>query len=260
MDLGLDGKRAVVAAASKGLGFSIADALASEGCRVAICSRDEGRVSDAAARIRSVHQTEVHASVVDIADADQLRAWIDAMGSRWGGLDLIVPNGGGPKAAVFDELDEADWDKAYDLVLRSAFVAASSAKPHLGPGGAVLFNTSISVREPLSALALSTIFRAGVASLSKLLADDWAPDGIRVNHLIPGRIITERVAELDGYLAQQRGVSVEEVRAGYETAIPMGRYGTPSEYAQAAVFLLSDAASYITGASLQVDGGVLRAI
>jgi 3-oxoacyl-[acyl-carrier protein] reductase len=260
MDLGLTGKRAVVAAASKGLGFAIADALAAEGCRLAICSRDEQRVADAAERIRSEHSAEVHAAVVDVTDGGELRRWIDDAASRWGGLDLVVPNGGGPRAANFDELDERDWDTAYRQVLRPALTTAAAARPHLRRGGSLLFMTSISVREPLGALALSTVFRAGVTATAKLLADEWAADGIRVNHLIPGRILTERVADLDGYLAAQQGVPIEQVRREYEASIPLQRYGTPGEYAAAAVFLLSDAASYITGASLQVDGGVLRGI
>ncbi|MGI9586347.1 MAG: SDR family oxidoreductase [Acidimicrobiia bacterium] len=260
MELGLRGKRAVVAAASKGLGFAIADSLAAEGCAISICSRDEDRINDAANRIREAHGAEVHASVVDIAEGDQITEWIDASAHRWGGIDLVVANGGGPRAASFGELDQDDWDRSYQLVLRSALTIATAAKPHLGPGASVLYNTSVSVREPLRALALSTVFRAGVTALSKLLADEWARDGIRVNHLIPGRILTDRVIDLDGYLADVRGVSVEDVQAAYSESIPLGRYGSPDEYAAAAVFLLSDAASYITGASLQVDGGVLRAI
>lgn len=260
MDLGLRGKRALVAASSKGLGFAIANNLAAEGCRLAISSRDGDRVADAADRIREAHGVEVTASVVDITDGHSLQRWINTTGENWDGLDLVVPNGGGPKAAVFDETSPEDWDRSYQLILKSALLAASTARPHMKSGSSLLFMTSISVREPLAALAMSTVFRAGVTSLAKLLADEWAGDGIRVNHLIPGRIQTERVEELDSYLAAQRDTSIDEIRAGYETAIPLGRYGTADEYAAAAVFLLSDAASYITGASLQVDGGVLRGI
>lgn len=260
METGLSGKRALVAAASKGLGFAIADGLAAEGCRLAICSRDDGRIADAAERLKAKHDVEVVPSAVDINDEESLSQWITGSAERFGGLDLVVPNGGGPRAATFGETQPEDWDAGYQLVLRSALTTAYAAKPHLSRGSSILFMTSISVKEPLGALALSTIFRAGVRSLSKLLADEWAGDGIRVNHLIPGRIQTERVIDLDGYLAEQRGVPVEEIRATYEAGIPLHRYGTPEEYAAAAVFLLSDLASYITGASLQVDGGVLRAI
>lgn len=227
---------------------------------LSICSRNESRIEDAADRIRSTHNVEVHSAVVDITVQDELRDWIDTSAERWDGLDLVVPNGGGPKAASFSETGPADWDTSYELILKSALVTAATARHYLQSGSSVLFMTSISVREPLAALAMSTVFRAGVTSLAKLLADEWAADGIRVNHLIPGRIETERVIDLDGYLAEQQGVPIETIRAGYEAAIPMKRYGSAEEYAAAAVFLLSDAASYITGASLQVDGGVLRAI
>jgi 3-oxoacyl-[acyl-carrier protein] reductase len=124
----------------------------------------------------------------------------------------------------------------------------------------MLYLTSTSVREPIGALAMSTVFRAGVASLAKLLANDWAAEGIRVNHLIPGRIATERLDELDGAAAQRSDSTTDAVRAANERAIPLGRYGVPDEFAAAATFLVSDAASYITGATLQVDGGALRSV
>jgi 3-oxoacyl-[acyl-carrier protein] reductase len=260
VELGLDGKRALVAAASKGLGYSIADALAAEGCVLSICSRDRDSIESAASSIRDRHGVAVVAASVDVADDGQVRSWVEDTAERWAGLDLIVHNGGGPPAATFDSTSAESWDDAYRLVLRSALGLASSAKPHLARGGSVLFNTSISVKEPLAALSLSTVFRAGVAALSKLLADEWARDEIRVNQLIPGRIETDRVVYFDEYNARQRGVSVDEIREEGFSTIPLRRYGTPEEYAAAAVFLLSDAASYVTGASLQVDGGVLRGI
>ena len=260
MNLRLDGKRAVVAAASKGLGFAIADGLAAEGCTLAICSRDREGIEAAATSIRDRHGVEVVATPVDVAHDEQVKRWVDDAAERWAGLDLVVQNGGGPPAARFDSTLTDSWDDAYRLVLRSALSLASSARPHLAPGGSVLFNTSVSVREPLAGLSLSTVFRAGVAALSKLLADEWAADGIRVNQLIPGRIETDRVIYFDEFNAEQRGVSVDEIREEGFSTIPLHRYGTAEEYAAAAVFLLSDAASYITGASLQVDGGVLRGI
>lgn len=124
----------------------------------------------------------------------------------------------------------------------------------------MLYLTSSSVREPISALVLSNVFRAGVAALAKTLASDWAQDGVRVNQLIPGRIATERVAELDAYVAERRGVSPDEVRSMSQAAIPLGRYGVPDEFANAAVFLVSPAASFITGATLAVDGGALKSV
>jgi len=259
MDLGLTGKRAIVAASSTGLGYAIAAALAEEGASVAICARDEERLVAAADRIRAETSAEVRERALDVTDPAALRAWIDDAASFWGGLDLAVPNAGGPPPGTFADTDPDAWDAAYRLTLRSALSFAHTVRPHLAPGGAMLFMTSISVRQPIRTLFLSTVFRAAVAAMAKALADEWAPE-IRVNHLIPGRIATDRVAALDAEAAARRGTTVAAVRAANEEAIPLGRYGKSEEYAAAATFLLSDAASYITGASLQVDGGVLREI
>ena len=260
MDLGLEGKRAVVAASSAGLGAAIARTLAAEGCTVSISSRDAERIHARAEAIAAETGGVVHPSVLDVADAGAIGRWVAESAEAMGGLDIVVANAGGPPGAVFDDTEPADWDAAYALTLRSAMAFASAARPHLSAGSAVLFMTSISARQPISALAMSTVFRGGVAALAKLLADDWGPAGIRVNHLIPGRIATERVASLDASAASATGVTVEEVRLRNEAGIPLGRYGEPGEYAAAATFLVSPAASYITGATLQVDGGVIRAI
>ena len=260
MELGLAGRRCAVAAASSGLGFAIAGALAAEGCRVALCSRDSGRAESAARRIAETTGAEVHGSVCDVASPGASSAWLDSAAARWGGFDVVVPNAGGPPPGTFAEVGPDEWDAAYRLTLRSALEAARAARPHLGRGSAVLFSTSASVREPIGTLLLSTVFRAGVAALAKSLADEWADAGIRVNHLIPGRIATERVAALDDDSARRRGTDASDVRRAHEERIPLGRYGAPAEYAAAAVFLVSDAASYITGATLQVDGGSLRQI
>lgn len=260
MDLGIAGKRAVVAAASKGLGFAVARELATEGARVAICSRDAAGAREAADRIRSYTGAEVRSAAVDVSDLSQVRTWLDSVAGEWGGLDIVVPNAGGPPAGTFADTDPEMWDAAYLLTLRSALGFARYARPHLGAGSTMLFMTSTSVKQPAGSLTLSTIFRSGVVGLAKALADEWAGDGIRVNHLIPGRIATERVAQLDAFVAERDGITREEARSRSEAQIPLGRYGEGAEYAAAATFLVSDAASYITGATLQVDGGVVREI
>lgn len=260
MDLGLRGKRAVVLAASAGLGLAVARALAAEGCRVAICSRERERIDAAAAALRAETGAEVVAAAVDVTQAGDLASWIDEVAMGWGGLDIVVSNAGGPAPGRFEDLGPDAWDAAYRLTLRSALETMWAAGPHLGPGGAVVLMTSLTVKEPLGNLVLSTIFRAGVSALAKVLADEWAVRGVRVNQLIPGRIVTARVAAMDEATARRRGVTLAEVRSGQEAAIPMGRYGDPEEFARAAVFLVSDAASYITGASLAVDGGLIRSI
>jgi 3-oxoacyl-[acyl-carrier protein] reductase len=260
VDLGLQGKRAAVAASSGGLGLAVARALAAEGCRVGICGRDRERIEAAAASIRSATGSEVLPAVVDVSGEGQVTRWLDGLASGWRGLDLVVPNAGGPPPGTFADVGPADWDGAYRLTLRSALETARAARPHLPRGGAMLFSTAVSTRQPVATLVLSMVFRSGVSALAKALADEWAADGIRVNHLIPGRIATDRVAELDEEIAHREGITVEQARAHSRSAIPLGRYGDPEEFAAAAVFLLSDAAGYVTGATLAVDGGMLRPI
>lgn len=260
MDLGLSGKRALVGAASTGLGFAIAMELAGEGCQVTIGSRHADRINAAATTIAEATGATVRALVCDVTVDDSIRSFVDDAAELMGGIDLVVPNAGGPPYGTFADLSTEQWEQGYRLTLASAVSFARHARPRLGAGGAMLFMTSVSSREPIGTLFLSSVYRAGVAALSKALATEWAPAGIRVNHLIPGRISTERVASLDEETARRRGVDAAEVRRTSEAAIPLGRYGKPAEYARAAAFLLSDAASYITGATLQVDGGMLHGI
>jgi 3-oxoacyl-[acyl-carrier protein] reductase len=260
MDLGLTGKRALVAAASRGLGAAIALELAKEGCTVEISSRSLDRAQATADRIGSETGTVVTAAEVDVSDAAAISGWVDAAAARFDGLDIVIPNAGGPPAALFNETSPADWDAAYALILRSAMTFAAASRPHFSRDGTLLYMTSSSVREPVSVLAMSGVFRSGVSMLAKTLANEWAADGIRVNHLIPGRIATERLTELDAHVSQTTGRTIGEVRAANEQAIPLGRYGEPLEFATAAAFLVSPAASYITGATLQVDGGSIRGV
>lgn len=211
MNLGLNGKRALVSAASSGLGYAIARALAVEGCTVALCSRSKERIDAAADRIRAGTGATVVAAQCDVTDGEALAGWIDDVAAAMGGLEIVVANAAGPRHGSFADLSLEDWDAAYALTLRSAVVTARASGKHLGAGGALLFMTSSSVKEPKPLLVLSNALRAGVASLAKTLANEWGERGVRVNHLIPGRIATERLSSYNESMATSESVGVEEV-------------------------------------------------
>ena len=258
MDLGLKDKVALVAGASKGLGFGVARALARDGANVSLCSRDAAAVEKAATQIAQETGATTLATACDVTKAEDIQAWIDRTVSQWGRIDALLVNGGGPPAATFKELTDAQWQAAFELLLLSTVRMIRSALPHMGKGSAILVSTSSSVREPIEKLGLSTVMRSGVAGLVKTLADELAGDGIRVNNIIPGRIETERINYLDQAAATRQGISVEDVRKQSIARIPLKRLGTIDEFGAAAAFLLSPAAEYITGATLQVDGGQMR--
>ncbi len=265
MDLGLSGKVALVAAASKGLGKAIAHEFAREGAKVAMCSREEAAISSAAAEIAKDTGAETLALAVDLSTAAGCEAFVRRSVERFGRIDVLVVNAGGPPPGRFEELDETAWTKAFDLTLMSAVRLTRIALPELKKTkGNIVYSTSTSVRQPTQYLnlILSNSLRAAVHGMLKTLSKDLAQDGIRVNAVQPGRIATDRLIQLDGITAQRTGRSIEEVRREWETSgvIPLGRYGRPEEYANAVVFLASAKASYITGVSLQVDGGMLMAM
>jgi 3-oxoacyl-[acyl-carrier protein] reductase len=261
MDLGLRGKRVLVAAASKGLGRAIAAEFVREGARVAVCSRDRERIEQVAREIGAEH-----AVAADLSTEAGCTAFVDGAVKALGGIDVLIVNAGGPKPGKFADLDDAAWQKAFELTLLSAVRLTRLAVPELRRSkGSILFSTSTSVRQPGSpaygTLMLSNGLRAAVHGLLKTLSTELAVDGIRVNAIQPGRISTERIAELDADTAKREGVAVEKIQERFEKgAIPLGRYGTPEEFAAAAVFLASPRASYITGVSLQVDGGMLTSM
>ena len=262
MNLGLTDKIAMVAGASRGLGFAVARALAREGVQVSMSSRNAEAIAAAGARIEQETGRGVASMAVDVRSADDIARWHQATVERFGGVDLLYPNSGGPPPGPTLKFDDAAWQNAFELLLLSAVRMIRLAVPSMAArgGGAIVLPTSSAVREPIPNISLSTVMRTSVASLSKTLALELAPQKIRVNQLIPGRIRTDRVEEIDVDNAQRLGITKEEQRKRIWATIPMGRYGDPDSFAAAAVFLFSDAASYITGASLQVDGGLIRAI
>jgi 3-oxoacyl-[acyl-carrier protein] reductase len=260
MELGLKGKVAMVAGASRGLGYAVARGLAAEGVKVSMSSRDESKIADAAKRIAAETYADTFAMAVDVRSAESLTAWHAKTMEKFGGVDLLFVNAGGPPAGTTLSFDDAAWQGAFELLVLSAVRMVRLAVPSMKSrgGGAIVVSTSSAVKEPIPNLALSNVIRSSVSALSKTLANELAADNIRVNHLLPGRIDTDRVRELDTMRGKAAGTSADDIKASYSKVIPLGRYGAPNEFGSAAVFLFSDAARYITGASLQVDGGLIK--
>jgi 3-oxoacyl-[acyl-carrier protein] reductase len=262
MDLGLKGKVALVSGASKGLGFAVAKALAGEGASVSISSRDQQAIEAAAKRIERETGGKVIAMPVDVRDKAAIERWVAHSVETFGGIDALMTNSGGPPAGDALSFDDAAWQDAAELLLFSTIRMIRAVVPHIERrgGGAVLVSTSSSVKEPVPNLGLSTVLRASVSALSKTLALELASRKIRVNQIIPGRIDTDRVRHLDEVNAKKAGTTAEQARAKAVAAIPMGRYGNIDEFGRVGAFLLSDAASYMTGATVQVDGGQIRSV
>lgn len=260
MELGLEGKVALVAAASKGLGYGIARALAGEGAKVSLCSRDLDSASAAADKLRAETGVEALAFACDVSDPAQIAGWVDGTRRAWGSIDALVTNAGGPPSLVLHEASDEQWEAAFNLTLMSAVRIIRAALPHMNDGGAILTVTSSSTKEPITGLGLSTVMRAGVVGMVKVYADELAPRGIRINNLVPGRILTDRIIQLDQVTAERNNTTPDEARAKSEASIPLKRLGTIEEFGRAAAFLLSPAAGYTTGATLRVDGGAMRSI
>jgi len=251
----------MVAGASRGLGFGVAEALAREGAAVSISSSSQASIDEAATRLSSTG-AKVLASVVDVRNAGHIAAWGKTTIERFGGIDLLFTNSGGPPAGAAISFDDAAWQNAIDLLLFSTLRMVRAVAPSMKQrgGGSILMSTSSSVKEPVPNLGLSTVVRASVSALAKTLAIELAPDRIRVNQIIPGRIDTDRVRHLDEITAKKQGVTADQAKAKAIASIPMGRYGEPPEYGRVAAFVLSDAAAYMTGSTVQVDGGLIRSV
>ncbi|WP_396624252.1 SDR family oxidoreductase [Luteitalea sp.] len=263
MDLGLTGKVAMVGGASRGLGFAVAKALVAEGAQVSIASRDAARIDAAAEALRAATPgAQVLAVPGDLRTAADITTWHDATMERFGGVDLLFVNTGGPPPGPSLSFDDAAWQGAVDLLLLSAVRMVRLAVPVMAArgGGSILMTTSSAVLEPIPNLALSNVVRASVAALVKTLSNELAPQKIRVNNLVPGRIDTDRVRELDEGRAKASNIDLPEQRRRMEASIPLGRYGAPDEFGKAAAFLLSDASAYTTGAFLQIDGGMIKGV
>jgi 3-oxoacyl-[acyl-carrier protein] reductase len=260
MDLGLEGRVALVAASSRGLGRATALALGREGARVAICARDAGALAATAGEIREETGAQVVPIVADLTDAEQIHHLADETLRQWGRIDVLVTNAGGPPAGFFDELGDADWLGAVELTLLSAVRLMRAVLPAMRAQewGRIINITSVSVKQPIDTLLLSNSLRMAVVGLAKTLALQEAPHGITVNNVAPGWTLTERVDELFQDRAARSSKTKEEEVAGITVDIPVGRLGDPSELAAAITFLASERAAYITGVTLPVDGGYIK--
>lgn len=261
MDLNLTDKPVIVCASSAGLGKATALEFAREGARVMLCSRREAELKKAAADIKAATGNEPAYTVVDVTKSADITRLVDATVTAFGGVFALVNNSGGPPAGGFDQFDDAAWQSAFELNLLSYIRTIRAALPQMrkAGGGRIVNFTSSSVKSPLDNLILSNTFRTGVLGLSKTLASELGKDRVLINVLGPGRIQTERIEQLDSIRATKTGVSVEQIRNDTFKTIPLGRYGTADEYAKIAVFLASPANTYITGQTLLVDGGMVKA-
>jgi 3-oxoacyl-[acyl-carrier protein] reductase len=257
MDLGLQGRAAIVGGASRGIGRAVAEGLAREGCRVAICARDEARLAQTADEIRAATGGEVLPVVCDMSLADDIRRFVASAIDAFGRIDIVVNNAGGPPPGPFESFDDDAWAKALDQNLLSVVRTVREALPHLrkSDAGRVINITSIAVKEPIPGLVLSNAARLGVVGLAKTLSRELGPDGITVNNVCPGLTLTDRMRELYGGRAGAAGRSLDDVLAEEARRIPLGRLGEPEDVAALVVFLASAQARHITGTTIQVDGG-----
>jgi 3-oxoacyl-[acyl-carrier protein] reductase len=258
MDLGLRGRIALVTGASKGMGKACALGLAAEGARVALCARTEADLKAAVDEVRGRTQADVLGVAADVTRPDQVRALVGRVAETLGSPDILIANCGGPPRGFFDDFDDAAWQGAVEVSLLSTVRLVRAVLPGMRARrwGRILTIQSVSVKQPLADLVLSNAVRPGVHGMMKTLALQLARDNILVNTLCPGRILTDRL--LGGLAAS--GLSREEYLARQSADIPLGRVGTAEEFASVAVFLASERASYVTGAALQVDGGLVRGL
>ena len=262
MDLGLKGKIALVAAASRGLGRAVAMELAVEGAALVICSRKAETIERTAKEIAAATGADILALPCDVAHAEEVARLVQSGLGRFGRIDILVTNGGGPPAGPFESFSSDAWEAAAQQTLFSAIELARQVLPGMKERrwGRILNITSIAVKQPVDNLILSNSLRAAVTGFARTLANEVATFGVTVNNIMPGYTRTERVEELARMMADKEGITPAEFIARWEKEIPMRRLGEPREFAALAAFLVSERASYITGTSIPVDGGWIKAI
>lgn len=262
MDLGLSGKVAIVCAASKGLGFAAAEELGREGARVAVCARTESTLTAAASTIQSRTGAETLPVAADVTDESAVVRLVETVRRRWGRVDILVNNAGGPPSGPFEKHTADAWSQSVELNFLSAVRLCRHVVPVMREQrwGRIINIASVTVKQPVDGLILSNAVRAAVVGLAKSLATELGPHGILVNNVCPGYTRTQRLIDLATAQARDSGRTIEDIYAAMEKSIPLGRLGEPAELAALIAFLASERASYITGTTIQVDGGFVRAM
>jgi len=262
MDMGIQGRVAVVAASSTGLGKAVALGLARDGVKLAICGRTDDTLQAAATEIRESTGTEVLARAVDVSVEAQVHDFVAEARHRFGAVDICVANAGGPPSKPFDQTTVAEWEGAVQLNLMSTLYLVREVLPAMRARkwGRIVTITSVSVKQPLDGLVLSNSVRSAVMGLVKSLANECGADNVLVNNVCPGFTATARLKGLAGRLAHAEGLTPDEIEARWTAQIPMRRLGNPEEFANLVVFLASERASYINGTSVAVDGGLVKGV
>ncbi len=262
MDLGLAGKAALVTASSQGIGKACALELAASGADLVICARGEEALETTRDEIADATGRKVAAVRTDLTSKDDIDALIARAVRALGKLDVLVTNAGGPPSGPFMDFDDEPWESAFKLNLMSVVRLNRAVVPIMrdAGGGSIVNLASVSVKEPLKGLVLSNAIRAAVVGLSKTLANELGPDGIRVNVVCPGFTATDRMTELITARAKREGKAFDEVAAGYYASVPLGKFAEPADIARTVTFLASDAAKYVTGVTVQVDGGFVKGL
>ena len=262
MELGLKGKVAIVAASSKGMGKACALGLAAEGASVAMCARTEAELIVAANEVREKTTAEALAVPADVTKLADIQRVVTKTVEAFGGVDILVTNAGGPPPGVFEQMTDAHWQGAFELNLLSTIRFIREVLPHMTKKrwGRIINIQSSSVKQPIDGLILSNAIRPGVVGLAKTLAVELAKDNILINTVCPGRILTDRLRSFMTHRAREAGESFDAYLPTAVADIPLGRIGTPDEFANMVVFLASERASYVTGVTLQVDGGLVRGL
>jgi 3-oxoacyl-[acyl-carrier protein] reductase len=262
MDLGIKDKVALVAGGSQGLGKAVARELAREGAKIAICALADQSLPEAKEQISKECGCEILAIPADLTKANEAKDCVRQTIERFGSVDILINNAGGPPGSSFLEIDDELWEYGFRLNLLSTIILTREVVPLMKQKrwGRIINMTSISVKQPIDGLILSNTIRAGVIGLAKTLSTELAPFNVTVNSVCPGYTLTDRVRSLAQSTAQKEGTTAETVIKRWESSIPMGRLGTPEEFAALVAFLSSTRSSYITGAAIQIDGGWYRGI